>query len=144
MKTFKFISAILACLAITACQTTGTTAPAVAQQAANLQQLAATQCPIINGFLTTLSGLQLPPDKATALAAATAANESVCKDVSTVDVMSIQTLITSVTPVIIDAAKSAGMAAAQQDNLVLAVGVVQASLQLAITEQHQLDTTPLK
>ena len=135
MKSTLLIASILACAALAACTSTGTQSPATT--AANLQQIAATQCPIINGALTTLTSLQgLPAATATSLAAAAAANQTVCKDVSTVNAASIQTLLTSVVPIILDAAKSAGLAAAQQNDIVLAIGAAQTVMQVAIAEQQ--------
>ena len=103
----------------------------------NLQQVAAVQCPIITGALATLTSLQgLPASTQTGLAVANATAITVCKSVSTINATSMQSLITSVTPVIIDSAKSAGMAAAQQNDIVLAVGLAQTAIQIAIQEQQ--------
>lgn len=141
----SIIVAYISALLCVACTTTQTDTLQTATQAeTQLQQVASAQCPIITSALTTLTALQgIPENTATALAAADAAAKTVCTDVSTVNATSLQTLITSVTPVILDAAKSAGLAAAQQNDIVLAVGTAQTLIQVAIQEQ-QLSATPAK
>ena len=135
MNNFKLATLLSAAFALASCASTSTT-PGV-PTAQSLQQLAATQCPIINGALETLNSLQGMPEKTKmGLAAATAANETVCKDASSVNAASLQTLVDSVIPIILDTAKSAGLAAAQSNDIVLAIGTARTLMQVAIAEQQ--------